>query len=106
MVVSKLYRNLNLICKLSIKELKELVKVEPEYQEVLGELYFDKRINNYIRLREQEHPTTITGMPIQEERPGNRVVDIQWRIEFTISTIAKKNVMKPVVMLVFVLNSG
>ena len=31
-VISKLVTNLNTICKLNIKEVKEMIKIEPEYQ--------------------------------------------------------------------------
>lgn len=41
----------------------------------------------------------------QKDHPM-RVVDLQYRIEFTVSTIAKKSVMKPVVLMVFGLKNG
>lgn len=41
----------------------------------------------------------------ETDRPHS-VVDVQYRIEFTVSTIAKKNVMKPVVLLVLRLRNG
>jgi hypothetical protein len=91
-----------------VKEVKELIKQEPEYQEVLADLFFDKRINNYMLITRHEQSLLLPPSPLLEVRQSNvpAVVDVQYRIEFTVSTIARKNVMKPVVLLVFLLSNG
>lgn len=52
-VVSKIFKNLNVICKLSVKEVKEVLKSEPAYQDALADLYFDKKLNNYLLITNQ-----------------------------------------------------
>lgn len=54
--MSKIYKNLNTICKLNVKEVKEVIKAEPAYQEALADIYFDKRINNYMLITSYEKP--------------------------------------------------
>jgi hypothetical protein len=108
-IVSKIYKNLNTICKLNIKEVKDMMKAEPAYQEALADIYFDKRINNYMLITSYEKPVEEKQKVIlqadQVSHP-NDVCGVEYRIEFTISNIAKKNVMRPVILLVFRLKNG
>lgn len=75
----------------------------------MGDLFFDKSINNYFLITNNEKATTIPSSALLERSERDHpllVVDVQYRIEFTVSTISKKNVMKPVVLLVFTLKNG
>ena len=93
---------------MTVKEVKELISIEPDYQEALADLFFDKRINNYILITKEDQKGLGSPVLLEQSRAGdsNMVVDVQFRIEFTISNIAKKSVMKPVVLLVFSLKNG
>lgn len=109
MVVSKIFKNLNTICKLSVKEVKEVLRGEPAYQEALADLYFDKRINNYMLITSSEKPLEGRQKVLLQADPlvhPARLCGVDYRIEFTISNIAKKNVMRPVILLVFRLKDG
>jgi hypothetical protein len=108
-IISKIYKNLNIICKLSIKEVKEVLKAEPAYQEALADVYFDKRINNYMLITSYEKPVGAMQRTVLQTDAVSHpllVCGVEYRIEFTLSNIAKKNVMRPVVLLLFRLKDG
>ncbi len=86
-----------------------MIKAEPAYQEALADLYFDKRINNYMLITSYEKPIEERQKVILQADAishPNQVCGVEYRIEFTISNIAKKNVMRPVILLVFRLKDG
>lgn len=58
-IITKIYKNLNTICKLNVKELKEVIKAEPAYQEALADLYFDKKLNNYTLITAYDKPSEL-----------------------------------------------
>ena len=62
-LITKLVRNLNLLCKMGRKEVVEFVKSNPAYQPALSELYFDQPLNNWRALTSDPHPhlPLITG---------------------------------------------
>lgn len=47
-VVTKIHKNLNVLCKMPKKQIKDILKTNPQYQEAIAELFFDKHINNTL----------------------------------------------------------
>jgi hypothetical protein len=78
---------------------REVVKAEPAYQEALPDLFLDKKINNYVLITQQERQAQMRAMQERAVRGEKRVAAVEYRIEFTLTNIGKKSVMRPTVLL-------
>lgn len=74
----------------------------------MGELYFDQKINNYILINKEEANVKIESQILKKSihEKGTyykplRCIGMDYKLEFTISNINKKRVMKPIILLVF-----
>ena len=55
-MITKITKNLNVICKMNKKEAIEIVKQFPAYQPAFSEIYFDKTINNWRLITNDNYP--------------------------------------------------
>lgn len=74
----------------------------------MSELYFDQKINNYILINKEEANVKIESQMLKKSinvkgtyyKPL-RCIGMDYKLEFTISNINKKRVMKPIILLIF-----
>ena len=74
----------------------------------MGELYFDQKINNYILINKEEANVKIESQMLKKSVNAKenyyqplKCIDMDYKLEFTISNINKKRVMKPIILLIF-----
>lgn len=74
----------------------------------MGELYFDQKINNYILINKEEANVKIESQMLKKSVNGKgnyyqplKCIGMDYKLEFTISNINKKRVMKPIILLIF-----
>ena len=79
------------------------MKSNPAYQPALAELYFEPTLNNWRLIvgdQQPHHEVVLSSINSRE------CIGIDYRLEFSLSTIAKKKVMKPVIALILVMKNG
>ena len=67
---------------MNIKEVKEVMKNEGAYQDALGDVYFDKKINNYTLITAYEKPLDFNAKTLLLESllTHHQVTTISYRI--------------------------
>jgi hypothetical protein len=78
-LVTKLVQNITKLCKMSKKEVVEVIKTAPKYQPVLGDLFLEQTLNDWRLITndpEPCHPAVPLCLPHQEVE----CVGVEYRI--------------------------